>query len=87
LSGKAYAESIADLESRFKDLLLVGVDLELARVAGIKAELFGLRGYDAVHLASALGLGGEETTLITWDKGLAGAAASTGLAVAGAPSG
>jgi len=40
-----------------------------------------LRGYDAVHLASALALG-TYTTLVTWDEDLKRAAAHCGCAVA-----
>lgn len=60
---------------------MVGVDGQLARQAGELTEEFGLRGYDAVHLASALALG-PETTLVTWDRNLARAAMSSGLGVA-----
>jgi uncharacterized protein len=57
------------------------VDEQLAREAGDLAERFALRGYDAVHLASALSLGGP-ITLVTWDADLRNAAAQTGCALA-----
>ncbi len=60
---------------------MVGVDAALARQAGELAEKLGLRGYDAVHLASALALGGD-TTLVTWDADLARAGADVGCSVA-----
>ena len=41
-----------------------------------------LRGYDAVHLASALALGPGDTILATWDRDLCNAAVDAGLAVA-----
>jgi predicted nucleic acid-binding protein len=63
------------------ELLLVGVDAPLAREAGDLAEQLGLRGYDAVHLASALALG-EPTTVVTWDEELRRAAAGAGCATA-----
>jgi len=62
------------------ELLLVGVDVPLAREAGDLAEQLGLRGYDAVHLASALALG-EPTTVVTWDEELRRAAATSGCAI------
>jgi uncharacterized protein len=57
------------------------VDAQLARDAGELAERFSLRGYDAVHLASALSAGGP-VTLVTWDEDLKRAAARSGCAVA-----
>jgi uncharacterized protein len=84
LPGHRYSDSIIAIESRFTDLITVGVDEELARDAGAHAESLGLRGYDAVHLATALSLAEEEVTVVTWDRDLARAAEVTGLAVAGA---
>lgn len=60
---------------------MVGVDVALAREAGDLAEQLGLRGYDAVHLASALALG-EPATVVTWDDELRRAAAGCGCATA-----
>lgn len=60
---------------------MVGIDSPLARHAGELAEALELRGYDAVHLASALALGAD-TTLVTWDQDLKRAAAESGCAVA-----
>lgn len=82
LSESDYGPAVSELQTHFDDLITVGVDDELAESAGEQADAFGLRGYDAVHLASALGLG--EATLVTWDTELADAAASAGMAVAGA---
>ena len=63
------------------ELALVGIDGRLARGAGELAEEHKLRGYDAVHLASALALG-SDITLVTWDEDLRRAAAQRGCAVA-----
>ena len=63
-------------------LVIVGVDDALARRAGEIAEERALRGYDAVHLASALALGPGETILVTWDRDFSDAAVGAGLAVA-----
>lgn len=63
-------------------MAIVGVDETLARRAGGLAVEHALRGYDAVHLASALALGAAETILVTWDHDLSNAAAAAGLAVA-----
>jgi uncharacterized protein len=64
-------------------LVTVGVDQELAARAGEYAEDLGLRGYDSVHLATALELGDEEIVMVTWDRDLALATERVGLGVAG----
>jgi len=58
-----------------------GIELTegLAFRAGELAEIFALRGYDAVHLASAEAIADDDTILITSDQDLASAAASLGL--------
>lgn len=61
----------------------MGVDREIANRAGKHAEDLALRGYDAVHLATALELGDEEVVLVTWDRDLAQAAERVGLGIAG----
>jgi predicted nucleic acid-binding protein len=81
LAARPYARALAEFEEVLGGLVLVGADEELAREAGALAEKFGLRGYDAVHLATALGLGDDETVMVTWDADLAGAAEAVGLAV------
>jgi hypothetical protein len=58
------------------------VDERLARTAGENAARFQLRGYDAVHLATALEIGNGELAFVTWDEALRRAAESAGLAVA-----
>jgi predicted nucleic acid-binding protein len=68
-------------ESLHGELLLGGIDGLLARRAGELAEQLGLRGYDAVHLASALALG-TDTTFVSWDDEPRRAAARSGCAVA-----
>ena len=54
----------------------------VAEAAGDLAERFALRGYDAVHLASALALGDPSAVVATWDRDLADAAVSAGLSIA-----
>jgi len=83
LTEKTYPRVVAEFEEKYEELVAVGVDQVIARSAGSQAESFGLRGYDAVHLATALDLGGEEVALITWDNDLNQAAQSLGLVVAG----
>lgn len=81
LTPAGHARSLADFEVKQAELLVIGVDPSLARHAGGLAEELGLRGYDAVHLASALALGGD-ATVVSWDRELSRAARSSGCATA-----
>jgi predicted nucleic acid-binding protein len=81
LTPAGHRNAVEDLDATWAELLVVGIDEELARRAGELADEFGLRGYDAVHLASALALG-PATTFTTWDVDLSAAAHESGLAVA-----
>jgi predicted nucleic acid-binding protein len=80
LTPAGHRKAVEDLEATDAELLVVGIDEDLARRAGELADELGLRAYDAVHLASALALG-PATTLITWDGELSAAAHESGLAV------
>ena len=51
----------------------------------VAAVAHGLRGADAVHLASALAVGAEATVLAAWDRRLRSGAEAVGLALAPAP--
>lgn len=81
LTVTTHGRALDDFESLQDELSLIGIDAQLAREAGQLAEEFGLRGYDAVHLASALSTG-EEITLVSWDEDLRRAAIHNGCAVA-----
>lgn len=82
LTAKEHRAALTAFEELSADLVAVGVDEELAQHAGEHAEELELRGYDAVHLATALELGDEEVVLVTWDRDLAQAAERVGLGVA-----
>jgi predicted nucleic acid-binding protein len=82
LTARAHDRAVAELDALTGELVLVGVDEALAQRAGGLADERALRGYDAVHLASALALGPGETILATWDRDLSNAGAGAGLAVA-----
>jgi len=56
---------------------------EVVHLAGDLADGVGLRGYDAVHLATALLAGPADVLFATWDSALAEAAAGAGLVTAG----
>ncbi len=83
LGREEHRQALAAFEALYAELTTVGVDQELVARAGGYAEDLGLRGYDAVHLATALELGDEEVVLVTWDRDLAQAAERIGLGVAG----
>lgn len=83
LGEEEHQEALAAFEGLYAELVTIGVDQELAARAGAHAEDQGLRGYDAVHLATALALGDEEIVLVSWDRDLARAAEHVGLGVAG----
>jgi predicted nucleic acid-binding protein len=83
LGAADHREAVAAFEELYAELITVGVDQELAVRAGGCAEDLGLRGYDGVHLATALELGDEEVVLVTWDRDLARAAGRAGLGIAG----
>jgi predicted nucleic acid-binding protein len=82
LTGQAHRRAVAALDALHAELLVIGVDEKLVHDAGDLAEKHALRGYDAVHLASALALGAADTLMLTWDHDLNRAATDAGLAVA-----
>ncbi len=63
-------------------MVLIGVDAGLALKAGELAEEHALRGYDAVHLATALSARVDDLLVVSWDRDLATAALNCGHAVA-----
>jgi predicted nucleic acid-binding protein len=83
LGADEHSQALADFEALYGDLATVGIDRELAVRAGEYAEELGLRGYDSVHLATALELGDDEIVIVTWDRDLARATERVGLGVAG----
>ncbi len=60
----------------------VVVDETIASAAGPLAVRHGLRGMDAIHLASALLVADARPVVVTWDVELRRAASAEGLAVA-----
>jgi predicted nucleic acid-binding protein len=83
LGAAAHREALTAFEEVQAELVTIGLDQDLAVRAGGYAEDLGLRGYDAVHLATALELGDEEVVVVTWDRDLARATERVGLGVAG----
>jgi predicted nucleic acid-binding protein len=83
LRADEHRKALADFEELYPELAAIGVDQELAVRAGEYAEDLGLRGYDSVHLATALELGDDEVVMVTWDGNLARATEEVGLGVTG----
>ncbi|HSJ51328.1 MAG TPA: type II toxin-antitoxin system VapC family toxin [Actinomycetota bacterium] len=83
LTPAALDESKNELERRFEGLDLIEVTGGVVRSAGDLADRHGLRGYDAVHLASALAAGASDFVLVTWDRELTRAGRTEGMAISG----
>lgn len=73
--------AVRAIDDLYAELRVIGVDGTLAQFAGELAELHGLRGYDAVHLASAISVEDAGLVMVTWDHDLADAAVACGYAV------
>jgi predicted nucleic acid-binding protein len=77
-----HVSAVATLEDLYAQLRIIAIDEPLAREAGDLASQHALRGYDAVHLACALHLEGNDILLATWDNALNSAACATGQLIA-----
>ena len=82
IGTSTHVRAVATLEELYAQLRTVAIDEPLARHAGDLAAQHALRGYDAVHLACALELHGEDKLLATWDNALNAAALATGRLLA-----
>jgi predicted nucleic acid-binding protein len=74
-------EAVDEIERLCASLDMREVDRDVARTAGNLAEAHGLRAYDAVHLAVAVGSPARRVVVATWDRDLAKASTAHGLAV------
>lgn len=83
LDQRLYDEAQASFDHTYEELIAIGIDQQLTRTAGSLASELSLRGYDAVHLATALDLAEQDVALVTWDRDLSRAALAAGLAVLG----
>lgn len=73
--------AVRALELLYQQMDIVEISDTVVRRAGTLAESYSLRGYDAVHLASAEALAGKDMVLVAGDGRLCQAATSLGLAV------
>ena len=80
LTVRQLRAAVREFEARYLELDLVELDDVLARRAGHLAELYGLRGYDAVHLAAADRVRDPDLVVVAGDRELLTAAAAEGMA-------
>jgi hypothetical protein len=73
--------AVRAIDELYAELRVIGIDGALAQFAGELAELHGLRGYHAVHLASAISIEDAGLVAVTWDRDLADAVVASGHAV------
>ncbi|MBA2609009.1 MAG: type II toxin-antitoxin system VapC family toxin [Actinobacteria bacterium] len=75
-------DAVAGLEDLYASMERIEPSERIVRRAGDLAELHRLRGYDAVHLASAEAIAEDELVLVAGDHDLIRAAAALGFATA-----
>lgn len=79
-----HQQRLAQLNLDWENLLRIELVPAVVRTAGDLAEVYGLRGFDAIHLASALWLKEQTSTTLyfaAFDLRLRAAAERAGLAV------
>jgi uncharacterized protein len=84
IDAATFARSKADFEADWKGFVIMPVDAQTIRSAGEFAEQFGLRAYDAVHLAAAKSLSRDTASRVRFmcfDGALNRAASSLGLVI------
>jgi predicted nucleic acid-binding protein len=84
ISIEELAKAKKTLDARFRVIDLLEVTDVIVRRAGDLAEDHALKGFDAIHLASAMTMESGGVTLVSWDTDLARAGHRVGLDVAGA---
>jgi predicted nucleic acid-binding protein len=80
IDARGLRRAVAGLEGLVEALDLVEVGAAVVRRAGELAEAAALRGYDAVHLASAIALADPDLVLASGDRALLRAAGERGIA-------
>jgi predicted nucleic acid-binding protein len=82
IDERGLRDAVNEFETLHDQLDLIDVTEELIREAGELAEQLSLRGYDAIHLASALLVDDPEMALAAGDQNLLTAAREMGIATA-----
>ena len=85
ITSTSLRRAVERIDELCSELDVIGLDPDLAHSAGDLAEAHGLRGYDAVHLATALSVESDSKLLATWDGDLARAAVAAGCRVSPPP--
>jgi predicted nucleic acid-binding protein len=83
-TARRHRERVAKLNQDWEDYVRIELTPALSRSSGETAEVYALRGFDSIHLASALSLRGRigiPLVFAAFDERLRSAAASAGLAV------
>jgi len=75
INARTLRSAVESIDELRDELDVIGLDAALARAAGELAERHALRGYAAVHLASAIAIEDPNLVMVTWDRGLGAAAA------------
>lgn len=87
-SGRRHRERVAQLDRDWDRYAVVELTSAVVRSAGDLAEQHDLRGFDAIHLASALWLKSaqsDELAFVVFDRRLAAGAKSAGLTLTRQP--
>ena len=88
LVGRGRTRARSHLDARWRALAIASVSNEIVGLAGDLADREPLRGYDAVHLATAVLAGqGAEVLFATWDGSLSRTARRIGMSTRIPPSG
>jgi predicted nucleic acid-binding protein len=82
LAAAQMVAATAELDDLVEQIDFVEITADLARNAGRLAQHYGLRGYDAVHLAAGVAIADPDVVFVTGDTDLADAAKASGLATA-----
>jgi predicted nucleic acid-binding protein len=82
LDNKQLRDAVHQVENLINDVDMVEVTDDLVRRAGALAQTLRLRGYDAVHLASAELVRQDDLVMATNDQTLRAASKDLGLSVA-----
>ena len=81
IDAAGYRRVRIQLDAMWEEVTPVACGLDTVRRAADLAESDGLRGCDAIHLASPLSVGLSELVFVAWDRDLSKAARRNGLAV------
>jgi hypothetical protein len=79
MTAAQHQETLILLDAFWTQCDVLDLDQPLAVTAGSMAHLYGFRGYDAVHCASAVHLQDEDLVAVSGDRRLLSAWAMLGL--------